>query len=123
MYNDIFKTGSVDAAAVESDCAAVTAMARMIGQVETATQAQASLDRAMLNLSCTHIIAPAAGVIGDNTVQVGQRVEPGEQLLTIVPLDDIWITADFRETHLRRIHRGQPVGGIDYFLDDRICTG
>jgi membrane fusion protein, multidrug efflux system len=36
-------------------------------------------------------------------------VQPGEQLLTLVPLDDIWITADFRETQLRRMHRGEPV--------------
>jgi membrane fusion protein (multidrug efflux system) len=40
-------------------------------------------------------------VVGDKTVQVGQRLQPGEQLLTIVPLNDIWITADFRETQLR----------------------
>jgi membrane fusion protein (multidrug efflux system) len=42
-------------------------------------------------------------------VQVGQRVQPGQQLLTIVPVNDIWITADFRETQLRRMARGQPV--------------
>jgi membrane fusion protein, multidrug efflux system len=110
LYDDIFKTGRVDAAAVQSDRAAVTAMARMIGQAEAATQvAQASLDQAKLNLSYTHIVAPATGVVGDKTVQVGQRLQPGEQLLTIVPLNDIWITADFRETQLRRMHRGQPV--------------
>jgi membrane fusion protein, multidrug efflux system len=110
LYDEILKTGRVDAAAVESNRAAVTAMARMTGQAEAATQAaQASLDQAKLNLSYTHIVAPAAGVVGDKTVQVGQRVQPGEQLLTVVPLDDIWITADFRETQLRRMHRGQPV--------------
>jgi membrane fusion protein (multidrug efflux system) len=110
LYDDIFKAGRVDAAAVQSDHAAVTAMARMIDQAEAATQAaQASLDQAKLNLSYTHIVAPATGVVGDKTVQVGQRLQPGEQLLTIVPLNDIWITADFRVTQLRRMHRGQPV--------------
>ena len=110
MYDGIFTTGKVDVAAVASDRAAVTAMERMIGQARAAElAAQASLDQAKLNLSYTHILAPVAGVVGDKTVQVGQRVEPGEQLLTIVPVNDIWITADFRETQLRRMHRGQPV--------------
>lgn len=108
-YDEIVRVGKVDAAAVNSDRAAVAAAARMIGQAEAATQAaQASLNQARLNLSYTHIVAPTNGV-GDKTVQVGQRVQPGEQLLTVVPLNDIWITADFRETQLRRMHRGQPV--------------
>jgi membrane fusion protein (multidrug efflux system) len=106
----IVMTGKVAAAAVSSDRAAVAVKARMIGQAAAAVQAaQASLDQARLNLSYTHIVAPAAGVVGGKTVQLGQRVQPGEQLLTIVPLNDIWITADFRETQLRRMRRGQPV--------------
>src|SRR5260370_22060484 len=71
--------------------------------------AQASLDQAKLNLSYAHIAAPATGVVDNKTVQVGQRVQPGEQLLTLVPLNDIWITADFRETQLRKMRPGQPV--------------
>jgi membrane fusion protein (multidrug efflux system) len=71
--------------------------------------AQASLDQAKLNLSYTHIVAPASGVVDNKTVQVGRRVQPGEQLLTLVPLNDIWITADFRETQLRKMRPGQPV--------------
>jgi membrane fusion protein, multidrug efflux system len=108
--DEIVMTGRVDAAAVNSDRAEVGATAQMIGQAQAAVQAaQAALYQAQLNLSYTHIVAPATGVIGDKTVQVGQRVQPGEQLLTIVPLNDIWITADFRETQLRKMHRGQPV--------------
>lgn len=108
--DEILMTGRVDAAAVNSDRAAAAAAARMIGQAHAAVQAaQASLDEATLNLSYTHIVAPASGVVGDKTVQVGQRVQPGEQLLTVVPLNDIWITADFRETQLRKMRRGQPV--------------
>jgi len=103
-------TGRVDAAAVNSDRAAVGAAFQKIGQARAAVQAaQASLDQAKLNLSYTHIVAPATGVVGDKTVQVGQRVQPGEQLLSVVPLNDIWITADFRETQLRKMRRGQPV--------------
>jgi membrane fusion protein (multidrug efflux system) len=108
--DEIITIGRVDAATVNSDRAAVAAAARMIGQAQAAVQAaQASLDQAQLNLSYTHIVAPATGVVGDKTVQVGQRLQPGEQLLTIVPLNDIWITADFRETQLRKMRRGQPV--------------
>ena len=108
--DEIVMTGKVDAAAVNSDRAEVGATAQMVGQAEAAVQAaQASLDQAKLNLSYTHIVAPATGVVGDKTVQVGQRVQPGEQLLSVVPLNDIWITADFRETQLRNMHRGQPV--------------
>jgi membrane fusion protein, multidrug efflux system len=108
--DEIVMTGRVDAAAVNSDRAAVGAAARMIGQAQAAVQAaQALLDQARLNLSYTHIVAPATGVVGDKTVQVGQRVQPGEQLLTVVPLNDVWITADFRETQLRKMRRGEPV--------------
>ena len=108
--DEIVMTGRVDTAAVNSDRAEVGATAQMIGQAQAAVQAaQAALDQAKLNLSYTHIVAPATGIVGDKTVQVGQRVQPGEQLLTIVPLNDIWITADFRETQLRKMHRGEPV--------------
>jgi membrane fusion protein (multidrug efflux system) len=109
--NDQFvMTGKVDAAGVNSDRAASAAAAETIGQDQAAVQAaQASLDQAKLNLSYTHIVAPAAGVVSDKTVELGQRLQPAEQLLSIVPLNDIWITADFRETQLRRMHRGQPV--------------
>jgi membrane fusion protein, multidrug efflux system len=109
-YDEIARIGRVDAAVVDSDRAAVGAAARAIGQAGAAVQAaQAALAQTRLNLSYTHIVAPASGVVGDKTVQVGQRVQPGEQLLSVVPLNRIWITADFRETQLRRMHRGQPV--------------
>jgi membrane fusion protein, multidrug efflux system len=108
--DEIVMTGKVDAAAVNSDRAEIGATAQMVGQAQAAVQAaQATLDQARLNLSYTHIVAPATGVVGDKTVQVGQRVQPGEQLLSVVPLNDIWITADFRETQLRKMRRGQPV--------------
>jgi membrane fusion protein (multidrug efflux system) len=108
--DEIVMTGRVDAAAVNSDRAAVGAAAQMIGQAQAAVQAaQASLDQARLNLSYTHTVAPASGVVDNKTVQVGQRVQPGEQLLTVVPLNDIWVTADFRETQLRKMRRGEPV--------------
>jgi multidrug resistance efflux pump len=92
------------------DHSRATADNQIVGQAQAAVQgAQAALDQAKLNLNYTHIVAPATRVVGDKTVQVGQRLQPGEQLLSLVPLNDIWITADFRETQLRNMRRGQPV--------------
>jgi membrane fusion protein (multidrug efflux system) len=72
-------------------------------------QARADLHTAQLNLSYTKIYAPVSGVIGRKTVELGHRVQPGQGLLVIVPLDDIWITANFKETQLKRMRPGQPV--------------
>jgi len=72
-------------------------------------QARADLHTAQLNLSYTKIYAPVSGVIGRKTVELGHRVQPGQGLLVIVPLDDIWITANFKETQLKRMKPGQPV--------------
>jgi membrane fusion protein, multidrug efflux system len=72
-------------------------------------QARADLDTARLNLSYTKLYAPVSGVIGRKTVELGHRVQPGQSLLVIVPLDDIWITANFKETQLRHMRPRQSV--------------
>ena len=72
-------------------------------------QARASLHTAELNLGYTKVYAPVGGVIGHKTVELGHRVEPGQSLLTIVPVDDIWVTANFKETQMRHMQPGQPV--------------
>src|SRR5258706_8200096 len=72
-------------------------------------QALADLHTAQLNLSYTKIYAPVSGVIGRKTVELGHRVQPGQGLLVIVPSDDIWITANFKETQLKRMRPGQSV--------------
>ncbi len=72
-------------------------------------QAQADLHTAQLNLSYTKIYAPVSGVIGRKTVELGHRVQPGQALMIVVQLDDIWITANFKETQLKRMRTGQPV--------------
>jgi membrane fusion protein (multidrug efflux system) len=72
-------------------------------------QARADLHTAQLNLSYTKIYAPVSGVIGRKTVELGHRVQPGQGLLVIVPLNDIWITANFKETQLKRMRPGQSV--------------
>lgn len=72
-------------------------------------QAQAQLDLAKLNLSYTKIVAPVAGIITRKSVEVNQNVSAGQNLLTLVQLTDIWITANFKETQLRHMVAGQPV--------------
>jgi membrane fusion protein, multidrug efflux system len=67
---------------------------------------QAALDQAQLNLQYTKIIAPANGVVSKN-VEVGMNVQPGQQLATLIPLDDVWITANFKETELKNMRPGQ----------------
>jgi membrane fusion protein (multidrug efflux system) len=72
-------------------------------------QAKADLHTAALNLSYTKIYAPVGGVIGRKTVELGHRVQPGQGLLVIVPLDDIWVTANFKETQMKSMRPGQAV--------------
>ena len=87
--------------------AAQSARARQAeAQVE---QAQAQLDQAELNLSYTKIIAPEAGIITRKSVEINQNVSVGQNLLTLVSLNDIWITANFKETQLRHMSAGEPV--------------
>jgi membrane fusion protein (multidrug efflux system) len=77
--------------------------------VADADRAGAQLTTAELNLSYTKIIAPVSGIVGRKSIEVGQRIQPGQQLLIIIPVDDIWITANFKETQLKKMRPGQPV--------------
>ncbi len=72
-------------------------------------QAQAQLDQAKLNLSYTKIVAPVPGIITRKSVEVNQNVSTGQNMLTLVSLADIWVTANFKETQLRHMAAGQPV--------------
>jgi len=71
-------------------------------------QAQASLKDAQLQLSYTNVIAPSEGRIGRKTIEVGQRVQPGQPLMAVVD-NDYWVVANFKETQLENIRAGQPV--------------
>ena len=70
-------------------------------------QAKAALDMATLNLQYTTLKAPNAGLVSKKNVEPGQIVQPGQPLLAVVPLDDVWVTANFKETQLRDIRVGQ----------------
>ena len=74
-------------------------------------RAAASLEQAKLNLQYTTIVAPIDGLVGQRSVQPGENVATGQQLMSIVPLDsqNIWVTANFKETQLTHMRPGQPV--------------
>jgi membrane fusion protein (multidrug efflux system) len=72
-------------------------------------RAKAQLESATLQLSYTEIRAPIAGVVTQKTVQLGDHVSPGQLLLTIVPLDQVYVTANFKETQLSEMRTGQRV--------------
>ncbi len=72
-------------------------------------KARAAVGQAELNLTYTRIVAPVDGVVAKRSVQPGQYVTPGQQLMAIVPLENIWVTANFKETQLRQMRPGQPV--------------
>jgi len=82
--------------------------ARALAAVADVQQKRAALDQAELNLQYTKVVAPVSGEV-NKTVVVGLNVQPGQQLLTVVPLDDVWITANFKETQLKNMKPGQPV--------------
>lgn len=97
----------------------VDAQARSQSSIGEVERAKADLRTAALNLGYTKIYAPVSGVIGRKTVELGQRIQPGESLLAIVPLDDIWVTADFKETQLKYMRPGQSVSiHVDTFGRD-----
>jgi membrane fusion protein (multidrug efflux system) len=72
-------------------------------------QRRALVEQARLNLSYCTIAAPVSGIVAKKTVEVGTNISPGQQLLAVVPLDDIWVTANFKETQLKLMKPGQRV--------------
>ncbi len=83
--------------------------ARASAALADVQQAQARVDQARLNLSYCHITAPVAGIVNKKNVQVGANLAIGQNLLTIVPLTDLWVTANFKETQLNQMKPGQNV--------------
>jgi membrane fusion protein (multidrug efflux system) len=81
--------------------------ARAKSAVAQVAQKKALLDQARLNLSYCTIVAPVSGIVGKKTVELGENISPGEQLMAVVPLDDVWVTANFKETQLNRMNPGE----------------
>ena len=80
--------------------------ARVRAAIADVEQRRAQLEQAKLNLQYTKIVAPVSGEV-NKTVVVGLNVQPGQQLLTVVPLDEVWVTANFKETQLKHMRVGQ----------------
>ena len=80
--------------------------ARARAAIAEVEQKRAALEQAQLNLKYTKIVAPVSGAV-NKTVVVGLNVQAGQQLLTVVPLDEVWITANFKETQLKYMRVGQ----------------
>jgi membrane fusion protein (multidrug efflux system) len=81
--------------------------ARLAAAEAQVQKSQANLDQAKLNLQYVKIVAPVDGVVGRRSVESGQNVQPGQQLMSVVALNDIWVTANFKETQLRKMRVGQ----------------
>jgi membrane fusion protein (multidrug efflux system) len=83
-----------------------SSQARARAAIADVEQKRAALEQAQLNLAYTKIVAPVSGEV-NKTVVVGLNVQSGQQLLTVVPLDEVWITANFKETQLKHMQPGQ----------------
>ncbi len=83
-----------------SDAQVVSAMARV-------QEARANLEAAELNLSYTTIVAPVDGQVTKKSVEAGQILQPGQDLMALIPLKDVWVTANFKETQLAGVRPGQ----------------
>jgi membrane fusion protein, multidrug efflux system len=109
-YETQTRDARIAGAAMQSEKARAEGAERMIAVREAAVRsAQAALDQALLNAGYTRIVAAASGVVGKKTVEAGQHVDPGQGLLALVPLDDLWVTANFKETQLQRMRPGEAV--------------
>jgi membrane fusion protein (multidrug efflux system) len=109
-YDQYTAIAHVDAAKVDSAREAAGSSLKTIAAREADVDAaRAALDQALLNLSYTKIYAPANGIAGRRTVELGSRIEPGQTLMFVTETDEIWVTADFKETQLARMHRGEKV--------------
>jgi membrane fusion protein, multidrug efflux system len=88
-------------------------------QQANAEAAEAALEQSRLNLGYCRITAPVSGVVTQRSAEVGARISKGQQLFMIVQTDDLWVTANFKETQLARIHPGQRVRiHVDALHDD-----
>ena len=105
---------AAEATARASDAALAAAQAALLGADARVAAARAVRDQAALNLSYTRITAPAEGVVSKKTVEIGQLVQPGQPLMSLVPLSDVWITANLKETQTADVKPGDPV---DFTVD------
>ena len=82
---------------------------RAVAASAAAQKSKTTVEQAQLNLGYTRIVAPVDGLVAKRSAQPGQYVSPGQQLMAVVPLDDLWVTANFKETQLQNMRPGNPV--------------
>ena len=86
--------------------------------------AAAQLRQAYLAVQRSAIVSPIDGYVGERSVQLGQRVQPGAALMTVIPLHEVWVEANFKETQLHDMRLGQPVTlTADVYGDDVVYDG
>ncbi|MBF6567766.1 MAG: HlyD family secretion protein [Candidatus Binataceae bacterium] len=108
QYDNIISAEMVAVATVQADEAAAAAALKNVAVRQAAiAAAQVALDEALLNLSYTKIHSPVDGIVGNKTVEIGERVQPGQGLFSVTSLDDLWVTANFKETWIGELHPGQ----------------
>jgi membrane fusion protein, multidrug efflux system len=105
---------AVQAGAAAADGALAAAQAALVAADARVGAARAARDQAALNLSYTQLTAPARGVVSKKTVELGQLVQPGQPLMSVVPLEDVWVTANLKETEIADVKPGDPV---DFTVD------
>lgn len=99
---------AVQSAAQAADAALAAAQAALVGADARVAAARAARDQAALNLSYTRITAPNNGVVSKKSVEVGQLVQAGQPLMSLVPLEDVWVTANLKETEVANVKPGEP---------------
>ena len=114
---DIVSKQQLDATVAGSsaaDAALAAAQAALVAADARVGAARAARDQAALNLSYTRITAPSAGVVSKKTVELGELVQAGQPLMSVVPLEDVWLTANLKETQIEHVRPGEPV---DFTVD------
>ncbi|MDF2786285.1 MAG: oxidoreductase [Pantoea eucrina] len=144
-YNQLYKSGTIAAddqqkadanqrsasATVRQSEAALDAAHKQVSVLQAAVRqaeadvaaAQANVDQAQLNLSYTRIVAPVEGMVGQRTVRPGAYVSAGSRLLAVVPLQQLYITANYLETQLTDVRPGQKVSVTVDALPGKTFTG
>jgi membrane fusion protein (multidrug efflux system) len=113
---------ALNAAKAQAQSARAAVEGTDIANNPTVLQARANFRSAWISAQRNTIVAPVSGYVAQRSVQLGASITPGQQLMTIVPLHDLWIDANFKENQLRHIRIGQPVkitsdlygGGVEY---------
>ncbi|KZC16987.1 hemolysin D [Rhodanobacter sp. FW510-R12] len=115
---------AVDAAAAQSAAAHAAIEGTDVAQNPVVMQARANFRAAWVAAQRNAIYAPVSGYVAERSVQLGNSVQPGQQLMTVVPLHDLWIDANFKESQLRHIRIGQPATIVsDLYGSDAVYHG